>query len=167
MIPLGVIGNIRRSVIFTVVKYCVLLNQVRVCVCVCTCVCVCVCVFILWCCVFVCICVYTGLYLFICVTHPHVHSCYLYLGVCVIVSGTDTTATALTCLMLVLLHHRQVQQRLQQEVDRVIGHTRSPSLSDRPLMPYTEAVLMELLRQAAVLFPRVQLHIYSAHFCDD
>ncbi|KAL8593097.1 hypothetical protein ACOMHN_018023 [Nucella lapillus] len=63
-----------------------------------------------------------------------------------ILAGTDTTSTSLCCLLLILLHHGDVQRRLQQEVDRVVGPERSPSLADRPQMPYAEAVLLELLR---------------------
>ncbi|XP_076449011.1 steroid 17-alpha-hydroxylase/17,20 lyase-like [Babylonia areolata] len=63
-----------------------------------------------------------------------------------ILAGTDTTTTSLSCFLLILLHHPDIQHRLQQDVDRVVGRSRPPSLADKAHLPYVEAVLMELLR---------------------
>ena len=60
--------------------------------------------------------------------------------------GTDTTATGLTCLLLILVHKPDVQLKLHQEIDSVIGLDRPPCLSDRANMPFLQAVLLELLR---------------------
>ena len=40
----------------------------------------------------------------------------------------------------------EVQQRAREELDRVIGPTRLPELSDRDQLPYVNAVLKEALR---------------------
>ena len=40
---------------------------------------------------------------------------------------------------------------MQEELDRVVGGDRCPGLADRPRLPYTEAVLMEVQRHAHVL----------------
>jgi hypothetical protein len=50
-----------------------------------------------------------------------------------------------------MLHHGDVQSRIQNEVDLVIGPDRSPSLSDRAAMPYTEAAILETLRFGPVI----------------
>ncbi|KAK3603399.1 hypothetical protein CHS0354_009380 [Potamilus streckersoni] len=63
-----------------------------------------------------------------------------------ILAGTDTTATAMTCLLLILIHLPEVQDRLQAELDTVVGRERTPCLADRAAMPYLEACLLELLR---------------------
>jgi cytochrome P450 len=42
--------------------------------------------------------------------------------------------------------HPQVQEKLQDEVDRVTGGSRLPNLSDRGAMPYLECVLKEVYR---------------------
>ncbi|KAK7505234.1 hypothetical protein BaRGS_00003396 [Batillaria attramentaria] len=63
-----------------------------------------------------------------------------------ILAGTDTTATALTCFLLVLLHYPDVQDRLWQEINTVVGVNHLTSLADREALPYVEATLLELLR---------------------
>lgn len=40
----------------------------------------------------------------------------------------------------------EVQKTAQAELDAVIGSDRLPSFSDRPQLPYLEAVLREVLR---------------------
>jgi cytochrome P450 len=46
-------------------------------------------------------------------------------------AGTDTTSTTLTWATLYLLHYPDVQTRLQDELDRVVGGSRLPTLSDK------------------------------------
>jgi len=45
-----------------------------------------------------------------------------------------------------MLLHPDVQQQAQEEIDRVIGSDRLPSLSDRVNLPYVEAIFLEVLR---------------------
>jgi cytochrome P450 len=63
-----------------------------------------------------------------------------------ILAGSDTTATALTCLLLVFLHHPEVQEKMRAELDCQVGEHRLATLSDRAHTPYVQAVLLELLR---------------------
>ena len=39
-----------------------------------------------------------------------------------------------------------IQERAQKEIDRVVGRNRLPDFSDRPNMPYLEAIYREVLR---------------------
>lgn len=58
----------------------------------------------------------------------------------------DTTATALTCLILILLQNQDLQTRMQEEINGVFPEGVFPSLSKRQQTPFTEAVILELLR---------------------
>ena len=48
--------------------------------------------------------------------------------------------------ILCLLHYPKVQNKVQAEIDQVIGGDRKVSLDDKPNLPYTNAVLMESMR---------------------
>ena len=67
------------------------------------------------------------------------------------VAGSETTSTTLSWAVLYMLRHPDVQKQVQAELDRAVGRGRLPSMSDRPSLPYTEATLMEVQRQASVL----------------
>lgn len=73
------------------------------------------------------------------------------------VGGVETTATTLYGFLLILVNSPKLQQRLQTQVDEVVGRDRYPHLSDRPSMPYVEACLFELMRYQCtlpILIPR-------------
>lgn len=63
-----------------------------------------------------------------------------------ILAGVDTTATALTCLILILMQNQDLQTRMQEEINGVFPEGVFPSLSKRQQTPFTEAVILELLR---------------------
>ncbi|CAL8128972.1 unnamed protein product [Orchesella dallaii] len=67
-----------------------------------------------------------------------------------VTASGDTTPHTINWIMLYLAHHQNVQQKLCEEIDRVIGSDRSPSLVDRKNMPYYEAVLQEILRLSSL-----------------
>lgn len=79
-----------------------------------------------------------------------------------ILAGTDTTTTALTCFILILIHHEDVQKLLHDEIDHVIGGSRDPLLGDRAHMPLMEACLLETLR----LISHVPLAVPHSTICD-
>lgn len=64
-------------------------------------------------------------------------------------AGSETTSNTLAFGILYMLHHPQVMIQVQQELDRVVGN-RSPRLSDRPSLKYTEATINEIQRMSNV-----------------
>lgn len=45
-----------------------------------------------------------------------------------------------------MILHPGVQKKAQEEIDKVIGHDRLPSFSDRDSLPYIDAIVKEVLR---------------------
>ncbi|XP_069129053.1 cytochrome P450 2B4-like [Argopecten irradians] len=69
----------------------------------------------------------------------------------VFVAGMETTATALLWAILLFINYPDVQERCHEEVTKVVGEGRFPSLSDRPDMPYIEATITEILRRGDIV----------------
>lgn len=61
-------------------------------------------------------------------------------------AGMTTTSTTLAWALLLMILHPDVQCRVQQEIDEVIGQTRRPEMADEAHMPYTMAVVHEVQR---------------------
>ena len=66
-----------------------------------------------------------------------------------IFAGTITTTNTLYSFLNILIHHPEVQHKLQHESDDVIGE-RHVTLADRAKMPYHMATLQEMLRYTTV-----------------
>ena len=47
--------------------------------------------------------------------------------------------------------HPDVQRRAQAEIDNVVGKDRLPNIEDQKALPYTMAVIKEILRYAPVV----------------
>uniref|UniRef100_A0A2K5V9C0 Cytochrome P450 n=1 Tax=Macaca fascicularis TaxID=9541 RepID=A0A2K5V9C0_MACFA len=61
-------------------------------------------------------------------------------------AGMVTTSTTLAWGLLLMILHPDVQRRVQQEIDNVIGQVRRPEMGDQARMPYTTAVIHEVQR---------------------
>ncbi|XP_041508894.1 cytochrome P450 2J4-like isoform X2 [Microtus oregoni] len=66
-------------------------------------------------------------------------------------AGTETTSTTLRWALLYMAVYPDVQEKVQAEIDRVIGQNRQASLADRESMPYTNAVVHEVQRMGNII----------------
>ncbi|XP_069449028.1 cytochrome P450 2J2-like isoform X2 [Ovis canadensis] len=66
-------------------------------------------------------------------------------------AGTETTSTALRWGLLYMALNPEIQEKVQAEIDRVLGQSQQPSTATRESMPYTNAVIHEVLRMGNVI----------------
>ncbi|THU96290.1 cytochrome P450 [Dendrothele bispora CBS 962.96] len=61
-------------------------------------------------------------------------------------AGAETTYATILSFMIAMVKFPDVQKKLQEEIDRVIGSDRLPTVQDRPNLPYVNAAIKEALR---------------------
>lgn len=61
-------------------------------------------------------------------------------------SSLVKTLTMASLFLLAMVLNPRVFKKAQQEIDSVVGNQRLPSFSDRPSLPYVEAVMSETFR---------------------
>ncbi|KAM5126638.1 cytochrome P450 2G1-like, partial [Mantella aurantiaca] len=72
--------------------------------------------------------------------------CDMFLG------GAETTSGTLSFGLLCFIKYPEIQDKLHEEIDRIIGRTREPRVEDRNQMPYMNAIIHEVQRISDV-FP--------------
>ncbi|XP_072484447.1 cytochrome P450 1A1 [Notamacropus eugenii] len=66
-------------------------------------------------------------------------------------AGFDTVTTAISWSLMYLVAKPEIQKKIQEELDTVIGRDRWPNLSDKPQLPYMEAFILETFRHSSFL----------------
>ncbi|KAL4938687.1 hypothetical protein BDV06DRAFT_231598 [Aspergillus oleicola] len=69
-----------------------------------------------------------------------------YLGGILMEAGSDTTSSTLLSFLLAVLENPTALKRAQEDVDRVCGTERSPTMEDLENLAYIEACMHEILR---------------------
>jgi len=69
--------------------------------------------------------------------------------------GADTASGALQSAVLHLITFPEVQKKAREELDRVIGPDRMPTVADLPNLPYNMAFVEEVHNSAIVSFSLV------------
>jgi len=64
----------------------------------------------------------------------------------IVFAMTDTTATTNEWLIYNLINHPEIQAKVHEELDRVVGSERLPTIEDSENMPYFWAVIKETMR---------------------
>ena len=67
-----------------------------------------------------------------------------------IIAGTDTSAQTVNWFLLIMANRPEIQARVHEELDRVIGRDALPAVDDRTRLPYTFACLAESMRYRTI-----------------
>ena len=67
-----------------------------------------------------------------------------------LIAGTDTSAQTVNWFLLLLANRPEIQAKVHEELDRVIGRDALPTVDDRTRLPYTFACLAESMRYRTI-----------------
>jgi cytochrome P450 len=59
-------------------------------------------------------------------------------------AGSETTASYLQSLILTMVTYPEAQKRAHEEMDRIVGQHRMPTLDDLEHLPYIRAMILEV-----------------------
>ena len=76
-------------------------------------------------------------------------------------AGSDTTASYLTWSFLYLALFPDVQAKIHQELDDVIGRDHRPRFKDRSSLPYLEATITEIMRHSSFVYETIPHRVRS------
>ncbi|GBO33149.1 hypothetical protein AVEN_223966-1 [Araneus ventricosus] len=83
----------------------------------------------------------------------------LYIG------GTDTILSSLGWLFRIMCAHKDIQEKVYQELMEVVGKDGRARYDERDKIPYTSAVLMEAQRYASIIpFSGNRMHVSKLLF---
>ena len=71
--------------------------------------------------------------------------------VIMIVNNIKQSTAALMKFFLMMVVHPAVQEKAQAEIDAVVGKDRLPTMDDRPLLPFIDAIYREVLRYTPIV----------------
>ncbi|XP_025099197.1 cytochrome P450 2U1-like [Pomacea canaliculata] len=66
-------------------------------------------------------------------------------------AGTETTSTSIRWTIAYFLHHPDVQDKCYEEIRRVVGTERAPTIRDRSDLLYLEATILEVMRYSSIV----------------
>ncbi|NXF02009.1 CP2J6 protein, partial [Smithornis capensis] len=69
-----------------------------------------------------------------------------------LLAGTETTATTLRWALLFMVIYPDIQEKVQKELDAVLGCSHAFCYEDRKKLPYTNAVIHEIQRYSNIVF---------------
>jgi methyl farnesoate epoxidase/farnesoate epoxidase len=77
--------------------------------------------------------------------------------------GSETSANTTAHAIRLLVQYPEIQKKIREEIDQVVGRSRMVSYSDKPSLKYLEATLLEILRisNVAPIGARRAAHTYK------
>lgn len=66
-------------------------------------------------------------------------------------AGMETVKTTLEWCVVMMLHHPDAAKAVQEELDKIVGRSRMPSLEDLPYLPITESTILEVMRRSSIV----------------